>query len=113
MGLGLIEKNQRRPYRSVGLNPRTHPWSDVVSLNALPQPSLAHLRFPRIKHSTDQTDALRPLIQQQWNFSPTGTIIQIEDHKVNLYGVWMLQLIIRPVINRGPAVATMASWRLA
>jgi hypothetical protein len=53
------------------------------------------------------------LIQQQWNFNPTGSIIQIEDHEVNLYGVWMLHLIVRPEIKRGPAVATIASWRLA
>jgi hypothetical protein len=66
-----------------------------------------------LRWSTDQSDPLRPLIQQQWNFSPTGSIIQIEDHEVNLYGVWMLQLIIRPEIKRGPAVATIASWRLA
>jgi hypothetical protein len=66
-----------------------------------------------LQWSTDQTDALRPLIQQQWNFNPTGSIIQIEDHEVNLYGVWMLHLIVRPEIKRGPAVATIASWRLA
>jgi hypothetical protein len=35
-----------------------------------------------LQWSTDQTDALRPLIQQQWNFNPTGSIIQIEDHEV-------------------------------
>ena len=66
-----------------------------------------------LQWSTDQTDTLRPLIQQQWNFSPTGSIIQIEDHEVNLYGVWMLHLIVRPEIKRGPAVATIARWRLA
>jgi hypothetical protein len=66
-----------------------------------------------LQWSMDQTDALRPLIQQQWNFSPMGSIIQIEDHEVNLYGVWMLHLIVRPEIKRGPAVATIASWRLA
>jgi hypothetical protein len=52
-----------------------------------------------LQWSTDQTDALRPLIQQQWNFSPTGSTIQIEDHEVNLYGVWMLHLIVRPEIS--------------
>jgi hypothetical protein len=66
-----------------------------------------------LQWSTDQTDALRPLIQQQWNFSPTGSIIQIEDHEVNLYGVWKLHLIVRPEIKRGSAVTTIASWRLA
>jgi hypothetical protein len=66
-----------------------------------------------LRWSTDQTDPLRPLIQQQWNFSPTESIIQVEDHEVNLYGVWMLHLVVRPEIKRGTAVATIASWRLA
>jgi hypothetical protein len=51
--------------------------------------------------------------QQEWNFSPTGSIIQIEDHEVDLDGVRMLQLIVSPEIKCGAAVATMASWRLA
>ena len=63
--------------------------------------------------SKDQTDALRPLFQQQWNFSPSGSTSQIEDYEVELDGVWMLQLVINPDIGRGPAVATLESWRLA
>jgi hypothetical protein len=66
-----------------------------------------------LQWSTSPTDALRPLIQQQWNSSATESIMQIEDHEVDLNGVQMLQLIVCPEIERGPAVATMASWRLA
>ena len=61
----------------------------------------------------DRTDALRPLFQQQWNFSPNGSTTQIEDYEVDLHGVWMLQLDINPDIASGPAVASLASWRLA
>ena len=61
----------------------------------------------------DKTDALRPLFQQQWNFSPSGSTSQIEDYEVDLDSVWMLQLVIDPDIARGPAVASLASWRLA
>jgi hypothetical protein len=67
-----------------------------------------------LQWSMDQTTgSMRPLIQQEWNFSPTGSIIQIEDHEVDLDGVRMLQLIVNPEIKRGAAVATMASWLLA
>jgi hypothetical protein len=65
-----------------------------------------------LQWSKDQTDALRPLFQQQWNFSPSGSTSQIEDYEVDLNGVWMLQLVIDPDIARGPAVASLASWRL-
>jgi hypothetical protein len=66
-----------------------------------------------LQWSKDKTDALRPLFQQQWNFSPSGSTSQIEDYKVELNGVWMLQLVIDPDIARGPAVATLEKWRLA
>jgi hypothetical protein len=63
--------------------------------------------------SKDKADTLRPLFQQQWNFSPTGSTRQIEDYKVELEGVWMLQLVIDPDISRGQAIATLDSWRMA
>jgi hypothetical protein len=66
-----------------------------------------------LRWSKDKTEALRPLFQQQWNFSPSGSTTQIEDYQVELNGVWMLQLDIDPDISRGPTVATLASWRLA
>ena len=66
-----------------------------------------------LQWSKDKTDALRPLFQQQWNFSPSGSTSQIEDYEVDLDSVWMLQLVIDPDIARGPAVASLASWRLA
>jgi len=65
-----------------------------------------------LQWSKDKSDPLRPLFQQQWNFSPSGSTSQIEDYEVELNGVWMLQLIIDPDISRGPAVATLESWRL-
>jgi hypothetical protein len=60
----------------------------------------------------DKADALRPLFQQQWNFSPSGSTSQIEDYEVDLNGVWVLQLVIDPDIAMGSAVASLASWRL-
>ena len=66
-----------------------------------------------LQWSKDKTDALRPLFQQQWNFSPSGSTSQIEDYKVQLDGVWMFQLVIDPDISRGTAVATLEKWRLS
>jgi hypothetical protein len=66
-----------------------------------------------LQWSKEKNDTLRPLFQQQWNFSPSGSTSQIEDYKVELDDAWMLQLVIDPDISKGPAVATLASWRLA
>jgi hypothetical protein len=65
-----------------------------------------------LQWSKDKNDALRPLFQQQWNFSPSGSTNQIEDYQVELDGVWMLQLDIDPDIAREQAAATLANWRL-
>jgi hypothetical protein len=66
-----------------------------------------------LQWSKDKTDALKPLFQQQWNFSPSGSTSEIEDYEVELNGVWKLQLVIDPDIARGPAFATLERWRLA
>ncbi len=66
-----------------------------------------------LQWSKDKTDALRPLFQQKWNFSPSGSTSEIENYEVELNGVWMLQLVIDPDIARGTAVATLESWRVA
>jgi hypothetical protein len=63
--------------------------------------------------SKDKADALRALVQQQWNFSPGGSTSQIEDYTVELDDVWMLQLVIDPDISKGPAVASLQRWRIA
>jgi hypothetical protein len=65
-----------------------------------------------LQWSKDKNDPLRPLFQQQWNFSPSGSTNQIEDYQVELDGVWMLQLDIDPDIAREQAAATLANWRL-
>jgi hypothetical protein len=46
-----------------------------------------------LQWSKDKSDALRPLFQQQWNLSPSGSTSQIGDYEVDLDGVWMLQLV--------------------
>jgi hypothetical protein len=66
-----------------------------------------------LQWSKGETDELRPLLRQQWNFSPGGSTSQLGDYRVDLDGVWMLQLVIVPDISRGPAIASLASWRLA
>jgi hypothetical protein len=47
-----------------------------------------------LQWSKDKTDALRPLFQQQWNFSPSGSTSQIEDYQVELN----LKLIIASIL---------------
>jgi hypothetical protein len=53
------------------------------------------------------------LIRQQWTFSPPGTTREIEDYRVELAGVKILDLTIVPDISGGAARAALEQMRLA
>jgi hypothetical protein len=50
------------------------------------------------------------IVRQQWNFSPRGSTTEIEDYRVNLDGVSVLQLAIKLDLASENAYATLASW---
>ncbi|MBK9166015.1 MAG: carbohydrate-binding protein [Bryobacterales bacterium] len=53
------------------------------------------------------------IVRQQWNFSPSGSTTEIEEYRVNLEAVAVVELSIQPGLGRPDAVASLASWRLA
>jgi hypothetical protein len=55
----------------------------------------------------------REIVRQQWTFSPLGSTAEVEDYKVHLDGVGILELAINPDISRWDALATLAEWRIA
>jgi hypothetical protein len=65
-----------------------------------------------LKWSPDRTGEMRPLIEQEWNFSPTGSTVEIENYEADLAGVKILQLVVSPGSGRGNDIATMASCRI-
>ena len=81
-----------------------------------------HLRFHEAGFERTQEFTLRwspatsgpatEIVRQQWNFSPAGSTMEIEDYAIDLEAVSVLELAIRPDLNRREAVATLASWRL-
>jgi hypothetical protein len=50
--------------------------------------------------------------RQQWNFSPEAPT-EVEDYRVDLASVSVLELEIRPDIGGDDAIAGLQSWRLA
>ena len=52
------------------------------------------------------------IVRQQWNFSPAGSMTEIEHYVVDLEAVSRLELAIQPDLSRREAVATLASWRV-
>jgi hypothetical protein len=55
----------------------------------------------------------REIVRQQWNFSPHGSTSEVEDYRVNLDSVSVLELTLRPDLQPNRSLASLAAWRLA
>jgi hypothetical protein len=66
-----------------------------------------------LRWSSDNGRSFREIVRQQWNFTPSGTTEETEDHQVDLPNVTVLELIINPDIGNQNAIASLAKWRIA
>jgi hypothetical protein len=66
-----------------------------------------------LRWSPDGGRSFREIVRQQWNFSPPKTVREIEDYRVALSAVTVLELILVPDISRGAARASLKSLRLS
>jgi hypothetical protein len=66
-----------------------------------------------LRWSSDGGRSFREIVRQQWNFSPPTTTHEIEEYRVELSDVTVLELIIVPDISRGSARASLKSLRLS
>ena len=55
----------------------------------------------------------RDIARQQWNFSPSGSVREVESYRVDLVDADELALTIVPERSGGPARASLAEWRMA
>ncbi|NOQ15968.1 MAG: carbohydrate-binding protein [Methyloprofundus sp.] len=62
--------------------------------------------------SADVSQPLQEIAQQQWNFSPTGSTVEIEEHQVELAAVMVLELQVVPDISGGNVPATLEQLQL-
>jgi len=66
-----------------------------------------------LRWSPDGGRSFREIVRQQWNFSPPDTIREVEEYRVELSDVTVLELVIVPDISRGAARASLKSLRLS
>jgi len=66
-----------------------------------------------LRWTSGSGDAYREIARQQWNFSPPGTVREVEDYRVQLSNAKVLELVIQPDIAAGQAVASLMQLRLA
>src|SRR5215468_6005382 len=62
-----------------------------------------------LRWSPDREGALREIVRQQWNFSPPHTTTEVEEYRVELSDVTVLELTITPDISGGMARASLHS----
>lgn len=62
-----------------------------------------------LRWSSDREGALREIVRQQWNFSPPHTTTEVEEYRVELSEVAVLELTITPDIAGGVARASLNS----
>lgn len=65
-----------------------------------------------LRWSPDGGQSFRDIVRQQWNFGPDATS-ETEDHRVDLTGVTVLELVITPEIGGRPALASLVQLRIA
>ncbi len=66
-----------------------------------------------LRWSPDGGKTFREIVRQQWNFSAQGATREMEDLRVELPAVTVLELSIVPDISGGGALASLAQMRLA
>jgi hypothetical protein len=66
-----------------------------------------------LRWSPDGGRSFGEIVRQQWNFSPSNTVREVEDYRVDLSGATVLELVIVPDISRGSARASLRSLRLS
>jgi hypothetical protein len=77
------------------------------------EPSASRTQEYVLRWSPERGQPAREIVRQQWNFSPSGATVEIEDYQVDLPSVAMLELIIDPDLEHKMAKASLASMRIA
>jgi hypothetical protein len=61
----------------------------------------------------DRGSSAKEIVRQQWNFGPPDSIREMEEYRVDLSSVAVLELIIKPHIGGGVARASVKNIRLS
>jgi hypothetical protein len=91
-------------------------FDEPVSLHRIQlrfvEPELERTQEFTLRWSSARGGPIREIVRQQWNFSPRGSTAEVEDYEVNLEGVSVLELALKPDLTGGEAPATLALWHV-
>jgi hypothetical protein len=66
-----------------------------------------------LRWSSDGGSSLKEIGRQQWNFSPPDSIREVEEYRVALSNVTVLELVINPSVGGGVDRASLKNLRLS
>jgi hypothetical protein len=66
-----------------------------------------------LRWSPNGDSSLKEIVRQQWNFSPPESTREVEEYRVDLSNVSVLELIIKPNIGGGVARASLKNLQLS
>ena len=66
-----------------------------------------------LRWSPDVGNAVKEIVRQQWNFSPPESVREVEEYRVQLSSVTILELLINPDISGGAGLASLEKLRLS
>lgn len=77
------------------------------------EPQVERTQQFTLRWADSQTGPYREIVRQQWNFNPRNSTMEMEDYKVDLHHVLVLELTIDPDQRKNQAFAGLADWRIA
>lgn len=66
-----------------------------------------------LRWSPNGESSLKEIVRQQWNFNPPESKREVEEYRVDLSNVTVLELVIKPNIDGGVARASLKNLRLS
>ena len=75
--------------------------------------SVARTQEYALRWAPERSQPCREIVRQQWNFSPSGATVEIEDHLVEVPSVEVLELIIDPGSEGEGVFASMKRMKIS
>jgi len=66
-----------------------------------------------LRWSSDGGNVFQEIVRQQWNFSSPDSVREVEEYRVDLSNVTVLELVIKPHVGGGVACASLKNLRLS
>ncbi len=108
-----------RGWRAAGPGPQTIRllFGEAQSIRLIElefnEPDVERTQEFTIGWASEPGGPLAEVVRQQWNFSPNGATREVEQLRVDLPGVAVLELTVTPDVAGGQARASLARLRLA